>query len=81
MASLFISENSAKQNSINTKDEHCDITSKTQGVCIPLSKHCKLLGFNRKTIGQYRNKKSSYFYLAVYVGMPDYDKKCMLKLK
>lgn len=80
LTSLTISENSTNQ-SIDVKDDHNNNLYKIQGVCMSLSERRELLDSNGKIIGQYRNKKSSYFNPAVYIGTPDNDKKCMLKFK
>ena len=81
LTSMFISENALSNDSIDVKDEHYDVIFKIQQASISLSERRQLLDSTGKIIGQYRKQKLSFMLPAVYIGTPQNENKCMLKLK
>lgn len=81
--SLYLAEKSMSLtgDSASVKDENGNTVFKIDAKHMSLSQRRDLVDANGKTVGQLRRKKSPGLHKALYIGTPDDDKHCMVKLK
>ena len=65
----------------SVKDENGNIVFKVDAKRMSLSQRRDLVDANGNIVGQLRRKKSPALHKALYIGTPDDEKHCMVKLK